>query len=111
MPVIKKLWSPTYVLVAGGYSLLLMGIFYYLIDVKGFKKWTTLLVWIGVNPITIYMARNLIDFNGLAKRIVGGDLARVAGEQWAYFLAMVISLSFSLILLRFLYLRKIFIKV
>ena len=111
MPVIKKIWSPTYVLVAGGYSLLLMGILYYLIDMKGYIKWTLPLVWIGVNPITIYMARNLIDFNGLAKRLTGGDLARLVGEQWAYFFAMVVSLAFSLILLRFLYIKKIFIKV
>jgi predicted acyltransferase len=111
MPVIKKIWSPTYVLVAGGYSLLLLGILYFLIDVKGYKKWTTLFVWIGVNPITIYMARNLIDFNGLAKRVVGGDLALLVGEKWAYLLAMIVSLGFSLILLRFMYHRKIFLKV
>ena len=111
MPVIKKIWSPTYVLVAGGYSLLLLGIFYYLIDVKGYKKWTTVFVWIGVNPITIYMARNLIDFGGISKRFVGGDIALMAGEQWAYFLAATISLCLSLIILRFLYNRKIFLKV
>jgi predicted acyltransferase len=111
MPVIKKIWSPTYVLVAGGYSMLLMGFFYWLIDVRGYRKWTTLFIWIGVNPITIYMARNLIDFNGLAKRVVGGDLAQMIGEKWAYFLAMVVSLAFSLILLRFMYHRKIFLKV
>jgi len=68
-------------------------------------------VWIGVNPITIYMARNLIDFNGPAKRLVGGDIASMVGEQWAYFLATAVSLGFSLIILRFLYNRKIFIKV
>jgi predicted acyltransferase len=110
-PVIKKVWTSTYVLVSGGYSFMLMGIFYFLIDVRGYKKWTTLFVWIGVNPITIYMARNLIDFNGPSKRLVGGDIALVVGEQWAYVLATAVSLAFSLILLRFMYNRKIFIKV
>ncbi len=110
-PIIKKVWTSTYVLVGGGYSLMLMGIFYYLIDMKEYKKWTLMFVWIGVNPITIYMARNLIDFNGPAKRLVGGDIATMVGEQWAYFLSTAVSLGFSLILLRFLYNRKIFIKV
>lgn len=110
-PVIKKLWTSTYVLLGGGYSLMLMGIFYYLIDIKGYKKWTTVFVWIGVNPITIYMARNLIDFNGPAKRLVGGDIALLVGENWAYFLATAVSLGFSLILLRFMYNKKIFLKV
>lgn len=110
-PVIKKIWSSTYVLVGGGYSLMLMGFFYYLIDMKEYKKWTLIFVWIGVNPITIYMARNLIDFNGPAKRLVGGDISAMAGEQWAYLLATSVSLGFSLILLRFMYNRKIFLKV
>lgn len=110
-PVVKKLWTSTYVLVSGGYSLILMGLFYYVIDVRGFKKWTTLFVWIGVNPITIYMARNIFDFNGPAKRLVGGNIAILAGEPVAYLLAMTVSLCFSLVLLRFLYNRKIFLKV
>jgi len=111
MPVIKKIWTPTYVLVAGGYSSLLLGLFYYLIDVKGYKKWTTLFVWIGVNPIAIYMARNLIDFNGLAKRVVGGDLALLAGDKWAYLMYTTVSLALSLFLLRFMYRQKIILKV
>lgn len=110
-PVIKKVWTSTYVLVSGGFSLMLMGIFYFLIDIRGYKKWTTLFVWIGVNPITIYMARNLIDFNGPAKKLVGGNIALLVGEQWAYLQATAVSLAFSLIILKFLYDRKIFIKV
>jgi len=111
MPIVKKIWTPTYVLVAGGYSSLLMGIFYYLIDVKGYQEWTPMFVWIGVNPITIYMARNLIDFNGIAKKLVGGNIALLAGEKWAYFLVALVSLGLSLLIVRFLYHKKIFLKV
>src|SRR6185503_18964736 len=39
-PVIKKMWTSSYVLVAGGWSLLLLALFYWLIDVKGWKRWT-----------------------------------------------------------------------
>jgi predicted acyltransferase len=110
-PVIKKVWTSTYVLVAGGYSLMLMGFFYYLIDVKGYKKWTPVFVWIGVNPITIYMARNLIDFNLISKKLAGGNLSLMVGEQLAYLLLMTVSLGLSLVLLHFLYKRNIFLKV
>ena len=109
-PIVKKVWSSTYVLVAGGYSSLLLALFYYLIDVKGYHKWTTMFVWIGVNPITIYMARNLIDFGSISKKLVGGDLSILAGEQWAYLLANIVSLGLSLLLLKFMYDRKIFLK-
>jgi len=110
MPIIKKIWTPTYVLVSGGYSFILMGLFYWIIDVLHFKKWTLIFVWIGVNPITIYMARNILDFNGLAKRFVGGDIALLVGDKDAYLLLNIVSVGLSLLLLRFLYKRKIFIK-
>ncbi len=111
MPIIKKIWTPTYVLVAGGYSFMLMGIFYLIIDVLHFKKWTLLFVWIGVNPITIYLARNVLDFNDLARRFVGGDIAAALGTDLAYLALNIVSVGLSLVLLRFLYNRKIFIKV
>ncbi len=111
MPIIKKIWTPTYVLVAGGYSFILMGVFYWIIDILHFKKWTLIFVWIGVNPITIYMVRHLFDLNDLALRFVGGDIALAVGKDWAYLLMNIVSVGLSLVLLRFLYNRKIFIKV
>ncbi|NOX65811.1 MAG: DUF5009 domain-containing protein [Chlorobi bacterium] len=111
MPIIKKIWSSTYVLVAGGLSFILMGFFYWIIDVKKYTKWTLIFVWIGVNPITIYMARKLVDFNQIATRIVGGTTDLHSPNVWGYLVAMIMSLVLSLLLLRFLYNRKIFLKV
>jgi len=111
MPIIKKVWSSTYVLVAGGLSFILMGIFYWIIDVKKQKKWTLIFVWIGVNPITIYMLRKLVDFNKIATNFVGGTTDLNSPDTIGYLIAMIMSLVMSLLLLRFLYDRKIFIKV
>ena len=111
MPIIKKIWTPTYVLVAGGYSFMLIGIFFWLIDILHFTKWITIFVWVGVNPITIYLARNVMDFNDLARRITGGDIADFLGKDLAYLALNIVSVGLSLLLLRFLYKHKIFIKV
>lgn len=111
MPIIKKIWTPTYVLVSGGFSFILMGMFYWIIDMLHFKKWTLIFVWIGVNPITIYLARNIMDFNALAKRFVGGDLALFMGDKIAYLLLNIVSVGLSLMLLRYLYNQKLFLKV
>ncbi len=110
-PIIKKIWSSTYVLVAGGLSFILMGLFYWFIDVLGYKKWTLIFVWIGVNPITIYMLRRLVDFNKLATTIVGGTTDSNSPEHWGYLLAMTVSTLLSLLVLRFLYKKQIFIRV
>ena len=54
-PVIKKIWTSSYVLLAGGYSAMIFGVFYMIIDVWRLRAWSTPFVWIGANAITIYM--------------------------------------------------------
>src|SRR5206468_401167 len=57
-PVIKKIWTSSYVLVAGGFSSILLGIFYWVVDVVKYRKWCQPLVWIGMYSITVYLANN-----------------------------------------------------
>jgi predicted acyltransferase len=45
-PVIKKLWTSSYVLVAGGYSCLLLAAFYQMIEIWQWKKWCVPFLWI-----------------------------------------------------------------
>jgi len=65
-PMIKILWTSSFVLFAGGWSLLLLALFYTVIDVLKFRKWAFFFVVIGMNAITIYVGRNLIDFRKIA---------------------------------------------
>ena len=74
LPVIKMLWTSSYVLVAGGYSCMLLGTFFLIIDVLGFETWARPFVWIGCNALAIYMTRGIIDYLALAKRFAGGDI-------------------------------------
>src|SRR6185369_8334038 len=61
LPVIKKLWTPSYVLVAGGWSAILLGLFHWLIDVQGWRRWAVPFVWIGLNPIAIYLFDGIVN--------------------------------------------------
>jgi len=108
-PVIKKLWTSSFVLVASGYSCLLLAAFYQVIDVWKWQKWATPFIWIGVNSITIYLAANLIDFEKIAQRLVGGQLNGYFGRYGQLMIALV-ALGLGLWLLRFLYRRKIFLR-
>ena len=72
LPVIKKIWTSSFVLVAGGLSLVLLGVFYYILDVR---KWTKgSLFWgvIGANAITAYMGTHIVDFDGISENFVRG---------------------------------------
>ena len=71
-PIIKNLWTSTFVLVAGGWSLLLLALFYTIIDVLKLRAWAFVFVVIGVNAITIYMAKDIIPFDEIAKYFLGG---------------------------------------
>ena len=76
-PVIKKIWTSSYVLVAGGYSALLLGVFYWVVDIKKWRTWCQPFVWIGMNPITLYLASNFmggLGFEKLAQRVAGGPV-------------------------------------
>lgn len=109
-PVIKKIWSSSFVLVAGGYSYLLLAAFYQIVDVWKLQKWALPFVWIGVNPITIYFGGKFIDFEAMAGLFVGGAMARHFGVYADLILGLT-TVGFGLWFLRFLYQRKIFLRV
>ena len=74
-PVIKCLWTSSFVVLAGGWSLILLAFFYLSIDVVQVKGWAMPFVWIGMNPIAIYLLSTVLDFNHIAKRVLGGPVA------------------------------------
>lgn len=108
-PVIKKLWTSSYVLVASGYSAMLLAGFHQVIEVWKLQRWARPFVWIGMNPITIYLAFNVVDFSGLANRLVGGPVKAALGRFGELAVSAVV-LTMSLLLARFLHRRKIFLR-
>lgn len=108
-PVIKKIWTSSYVLVAGGYSSILLGLFYLVVDVWGFRKWTTPFLWIGSNALTIYLAWRFVDFGELARLFVGGPVS-AAIEPYGDLLVAVVALALALLFVRFLYKKRIFLR-
>jgi predicted acyltransferase len=116
-PVIKKIWTSSYVLVAGGYSAILLGAFYLVVDVWKYQKWCQPFVWMGMNAITIYLVKNFLGgtFNRLSARLVGGDVKLWLDEHIAIgfgdLMVAVVGLLIAFWLVRFLYQRKIFLRV
>ncbi|WP_420147176.1 acyltransferase family protein [Spirosoma sp.] len=73
-PVNKNLWTSSFVLVAGGWSLLMLSLFYWVIDMQNLRGWTFFFVVIGTNSILIYLADRVIDFEHTAHFLFGGIL-------------------------------------
>jgi len=108
-PVIKKLWTSSYVLVAGGYSALLLAVFYQVVEIWRLRAWTTPFVWIGMNPITIYLLFHLLEFDKFAQLVVGGPVKAAFGAA-GNLLVSVVVVAMTLSIVKFLYVRKIFIR-
>ncbi len=113
-PVVKKIWTSSFVLVAGGWSALLLAAFYWMVDVRGWKRWTTPFIWIGSNAITAYLLVNLVDVRGLANRLVGGPVSRGLDSAVAAGLGDVVghaaALGLVLALVWYLHRRQIFLR-
>lgn len=123
-PLNKSLWTSSYVIYTSGLALLTLGFCYFLIDIKGYKRWAKPFVVFGVNALALFV------FSGIMARILG--IIRVAGpegkeitlQQWLYqnlFLSWlepvnaslayaVAFILFWLFLMWLLYRRRIFIK-
>jgi predicted acyltransferase len=108
-PIIKIIWTSSYVLYAGGWSLLLLALFYWVIDVKGYKKWAIFFIVIGMNPITIYFLQSFVGFDEIAEFFLVG-ISQHAGLFKPLVLAIG-ALMVKWLLLWFLYRRRIFFRI
>jgi len=115
-PVIKKIWTSSFVLVAGGCSAALLGAFYLIVDIWKFQKWCQPFVWMGMNSITIYMAVNVLGrggFGNLSGRLVGGDIHDFFNNHWAGsgdLAVAIVGLLLAFWLMHFLYRKKVFLR-
>jgi predicted acyltransferase len=109
-PVIKNLWTSSYVMLAGGWSLLLLALFYWVIDVKGYRRWAFPFVVIGMNAITIYVLQNIVDFDAIGKFFVGGLASTMTAGAGAVLLALS-GVAARWVFLRYLYAKGTFLRV
>lgn len=108
-PIIHHIWTSSLVLYSAGLSFLLLTIFYLIIDVWGFKKWSFPFVVIGMNAIAVYIATHLFDFGIIGNIFVKG-LARFMGD-WGVFLEAFAALAVVWLILYYMYKKKTFLKV
>lgn len=108
-PINKNLWSSSFVLYCGGWSLLLLALFYLVIDVLKFRWGVTFFTVIGANSILIYMAPSFINFKFTAKSILAGPSSLT--PTYGVLILAVGVFALKWLLLYLLYRKKIFVKV
>ncbi|MDD4515275.1 DUF5009 domain-containing protein [Massilibacteroides sp.] len=109
-PINKKLWTSSFVCVLAGYSLILFALFYYIIDVKGYNRYSLFFRVVGLNSITIYLAQKIVDFNKISEFFLGGVINHVP-EGVGAVIGNAGYFTVCWFFLYFLYKQKIFLKV
>jgi predicted acyltransferase len=108
-PIIKRIWTPPFVLLTSGLSFLLMALFYFIIDVKGYKRWAFWLKVIGMNSIAVYLAVHFISFDRVADTFVFG-FEQFLGVYYPV-LESLTALVIIYLILYWMYKKGIFLKV
>lgn len=110
-PINKRLWTSSFVLYAGGWSVLLLALFYLVVDVLGWKRWAAPFIWVGTNSILIYLAsEGLVNFGYTAQALTGG-LVRLSPALWQPVWTAASVTMVQLALLYFFYHKKWFLKI
>ena len=123
-PVNKKIWSPTFVLVTCGLASTLLALLVWIIDIKGYKRWSRFFESFGINPLFIYVAAAVfsillgniyIQFGGNPITIKGFIynicLQPVLGDYLGSFAFAVLFVTFNWIIGNILYKKQIYIKI
>jgi len=112
-PNVKRIWTPTWVIFSGGWCFLLMAFFYWTIDVLQKGKYVFFFIVIGTNSIAAYIIAHTVD-SYIAKSLLihfGKDYATILGIPYQSLVQGTLVLGFEWLILRWMYRKKIFIKV
>jgi len=108
-PIIKKLWTSTFVLASSGVCYLLLSLFYWIIDVKGKSNWAFPLKVIGMNAIVAYTLSHVFNFHQIAEMVLYGTKQYVG--NYYYFVLTLGAFGIIYLILWYLYKNKTFIRI
>jgi predicted acyltransferase len=109
-PINKNLWTSSFVCLVGGLSLLYFSLFYYVIDVLGYKKWAFFFKVIGMNSILIYVSSRIINWeyatNGFFKWLI-----ELTASPYDLVVMAICFVAVKWAFMYFLYRKKVFLRV
>lgn len=113
VPVVKRIWTPSWTLFSGGWCFLLLAAFYLVVDVMQWRRWAFPLVVIGMNSIAAYVIAHLFqDF--ILKSLVthfGRGTFQAFGPAYEPFVHGAAALLIMWLILYWMYRRKLFLKI
>ena len=109
-PINKHLWSSSFILLTAGLAFWSLTLFYWVIDVLGFVRWSFFFRVIGMNSLVMYLAYRFIDFDKTSRLLFSGIYGHLA-EDWHRVVNALGGLLVAWLFLYFLWWKKVFVKV
>jgi predicted acyltransferase len=112
-PVVKRIWTPSWMLYSGGFCFLFLAGFYAVLDILRVQFWAFPLRVIGMNSIAAYcMAHLFEDFIGRSLRThLGRDTFKVFGDAYELLLRGAAVLLVLWLILFWMYRRRLFLRI
>lgn len=112
-PVVKKIWTPAWVLYSGGAACLILAGFYLVMDIWRLRRWALFLTVVGMNSIAAYLIAHL--FQGFIAdaltRHFGHRPFEVAGAAYQPFVHGLTVLVIEWLMLWWMFRRKVFLRI
>jgi predicted acyltransferase len=109
-PINKNMWSSSFVLHTTGLSLILLSVFYYIIDARGYKNWAFFFKVIGMNSILIYISGRFINWQYTTNAFFKW-LGQLTGDPYNIVVMALCMLLIKWLFLYVLYKKNIFLRV
>ena len=114
LPLNKRIWSPSYVMVTCGLASLLQAFLMYVIDIQKKSGWTTFFHVFGVNALALYVSSELLaiimDNLGVSEWVYNSIHALVTPEKWASLAYALYFVFLNFVIGYILFKKKIYIK-
>lgn len=112
-PIVKRIWTPSWVIYSAGWSVLLLAGFVALIEGAGWKRWAFPFVVVGLNPIALYCMWQLMNpfVRDNLKRHAGPHVFEILGALYTPLLERALVLLVFWLILLWMYRRKIFLRI
>ena len=112
-PMVKRIWTPSFAIFSAGWALLLLGFFYFVIEIQGRRRWAFPLVVAGMNSIALYCLSMLMKpwFRERLKLHFGRDIFNLLGPTYAPMIEMTAILLILWLISFWMYRRKIFLRI
>lgn len=110
-PIIKGIWTPSFVLCCTGVGAVLMAVLHLVVDVAGLQKWALPFRVIGLNPLLAYLIVHIVSFQALSARLFSGTWAFFLNAEWQRVANAAVALVLVWWLCWYLYNKRVFIKI